>query len=139
MSWKWTEPMSERRLFIIDHQRGLFSMAALCAQYGVSRKTGYKWVRRFQRGGFEARAILPAHPTISPVRLTTSFGISSLIFERSIRPGDLGKSAISSKRTGPKRIGRPPARSATSSSVLDSCTRGKEGGALAIRESRPES
>ncbi len=26
-------------------------MAALCEEYGVSRKTGYKWLQRFVAGG----------------------------------------------------------------------------------------
>ncbi len=35
--------MTERRRFVDDAHRGLFSMTDLCARYGISRKTGYKW------------------------------------------------------------------------------------------------
>src|SRR5512134_300724 len=37
--------------FIADYQRGLFSFAELCRRYGISRKTGYKWIDRFEREG----------------------------------------------------------------------------------------
>jgi putative transposase len=42
-----TLPRDQRLQFVADHQRGLFDMRALCACYGVSRKTGYKWLARY--------------------------------------------------------------------------------------------
>jgi transposase len=46
--------MEQRRLFINDYRHSVFPFAELCARYGISRKTGYKWVRRFLEGGFPA-------------------------------------------------------------------------------------
>jgi transposase InsO family protein len=43
--------MHERTLFIADHLRGTHSVVELCAEYGVSRKTGYKWIDRYIRRG----------------------------------------------------------------------------------------
>jgi transposase InsO family protein len=43
--------MEMRVQFIADYKRGLFSFAELCRRYGVSRKTGYKWIDRFEREG----------------------------------------------------------------------------------------
>ena len=43
MPWTETAPMKERVRFVTDWERGLYSMTELCARYGVSRKTGYKW------------------------------------------------------------------------------------------------
>jgi transposase InsO family protein len=40
--------MKERVQFISDWETGDLSMAALCREYGVSRQTGYKWVKRYQ-------------------------------------------------------------------------------------------
>jgi putative transposase len=40
--------MDERMSFIVDWQRDELSFAALCRQYGVSRKTGYKWTERYK-------------------------------------------------------------------------------------------
>ncbi len=43
--------MKERMRFVTDWERGLYSMVGLCERYGVSRKTGYKWVERYEREG----------------------------------------------------------------------------------------
>ena len=50
----WTEtapPMNERMRFVTDRERDLYSMVELCERYGVSRKTGYKWLARYEREG----------------------------------------------------------------------------------------
>ena len=52
MCWKETCVVDERTRFIVDWQRGIGSMAALCEAYGISRKSGYKWRDRFVAGGF---------------------------------------------------------------------------------------
>ena len=51
MPWKETSPMYERRRFIADYLADRFPMSQLCARYGISRKTGYKWLERFEAGG----------------------------------------------------------------------------------------
>jgi putative transposase len=43
--------MDQRTQFVADAQRGLFDMSTLCARYGVSRKTGYKWLARYAAEG----------------------------------------------------------------------------------------
>jgi putative transposase len=43
--------MDERRRFIEDHARAPYVMTELCARYGISRKTGYKWLARFEAHG----------------------------------------------------------------------------------------
>ena len=47
MPWQERSPMDERVQFITDYQRQLFTMTTLCERYGVSRKTGYKLVARY--------------------------------------------------------------------------------------------
>ena len=51
MPWTQNSAMEMRIQFIADYQRGLFSFAELCRRYGISRKTGYKWIDRFEREG----------------------------------------------------------------------------------------
>ena len=53
MPWLETSSMTERKRFIDDTHRGLFSMTELCARYGISRKTGYKWLDRYDAQGQE--------------------------------------------------------------------------------------
>jgi hypothetical protein len=46
-----TSPVQERIRFIRDHQSGMYEMTELCERYGISRKTGYKWLERFEEMG----------------------------------------------------------------------------------------
>ncbi len=45
--------MKERMRFVTDWERGLYSMGELCARYGVSRETGYKWIGRYEGDGVD--------------------------------------------------------------------------------------
>jgi putative transposase len=62
MPWRDVKPMDEKILFIADHLRAPGSFSQLCERYGISRKTGYKWVERYQTdglGGLEERSRRP--------------------------------------------------------------------------------
>ena len=43
--------MELRKEFVLARLRGDCSVASLCEQFGVSRKTGYKWLRRYDQEG----------------------------------------------------------------------------------------
>ena len=47
MPWKETYPMDQRVTFVADWLRDEWTMTALAARYQMSRKTGYKWVDRY--------------------------------------------------------------------------------------------
>jgi putative transposase len=51
MPWRATSPMKERIRFVKDERSGLYTMSELCERYGISRKTGYKWLARFEAEG----------------------------------------------------------------------------------------
>lgn len=52
MTWKNVNPMEQRILFIADYLKHNYSdFSALCLRYDISRKTGYKWVERYQDFG----------------------------------------------------------------------------------------
>lgn len=58
MPWSETTPMRERLLFVAEAEEEVFSVSELCESFGISRKTGYKWIERFEReglGGLEDR------------------------------------------------------------------------------------
>jgi leucine-zipper of insertion element IS481 len=50
MPWKKIEPMEERIEFALKAM-GTLNFRALCQEYGISAKTGYKWKERFLREG----------------------------------------------------------------------------------------
>jgi len=52
--WKETKPVLERMEVLVDLRSGLYSLSVLAERYGVSRKTLYKWRRRFELEGEEA-------------------------------------------------------------------------------------
>jgi transposase-like protein len=51
MPWKETTTMSERSNFIERAKAEGANISALCREVGISRKTGYKWLKRDQEGG----------------------------------------------------------------------------------------
>lgn len=51
MPWQEMSPVEQRERFIDDRGLGLYTMTELCARYAVSRKTGYKWLARYDGGG----------------------------------------------------------------------------------------
>src|SRR5437867_4025318 len=51
MPWRERSPVDLRVQFISEYRSDLWSMTELAAQYGISRKTGYKWVARYESGG----------------------------------------------------------------------------------------
>lgn len=51
MPWLETVPMDQRLQFIEDALSDRFTMAALCARYGISRRVGYKWLTRYAEEG----------------------------------------------------------------------------------------
>src|SRR5947207_4804171 len=53
MGWKETCAMEERFKFVQEYKTDDWSLAELCRRYGVSRKTGYKWLERYQSDGLE--------------------------------------------------------------------------------------
>jgi transposase InsO family protein len=42
-----TEPVNERKQFILEATGSFFTHTELCCRYGISRKTGYKWLNRY--------------------------------------------------------------------------------------------
>ena len=53
MSWKETNVFEERNKFITGYYCYGFSMSELCKAFGVSRRTGYKVVQRYEEEGIE--------------------------------------------------------------------------------------
>ena len=66
MPWPEMLPMDLRREFTRAVQLGRLSMTELCDQYGISRKTGYKWVGRFEAEGLSGLQDRSRRPHHSP-------------------------------------------------------------------------
>ncbi len=51
MPWKETCVMEERMKFVVEYKGAELCMSELCRKYGISRRTGYKWVGRLEQNG----------------------------------------------------------------------------------------
>lgn len=64
MPWQERSPMDLRMQFVLEWQSGCWTMSELCADYQISRKTGYKWVGRHEvsgSGGLQDQSRRPHH------------------------------------------------------------------------------
>jgi putative transposase len=66
MPWSQTSPMDQKTPCIADYLRDTLPMIELCALYGVSRKTGYKWIERSLKDGPQALEECSRKPHCSP-------------------------------------------------------------------------
>lgn len=66
MPWCETSPMEQRLEFIREYETELFTMTELAAQYGISRKTAYKWLARYDADGIEGLRDQSRRPHESP-------------------------------------------------------------------------
>ena len=67
--------MNLRREFVLKALAREVPMVELCRQYGISRKTGYKWIARFESGGLDALVDESRRPDTSPAQTTTEMTV----------------------------------------------------------------
>ena len=68
MPWKDDSQVELRVRFVLTAKSGYFSVSELCESFGVSRKTGYKWLARYSDGGVSNLGDLPRAPRNCPHR-----------------------------------------------------------------------
>lgn len=66
MPWSQTSAMDQKTQFIADYLRQTLDMTELCQHYGISRKTGYKWIARYLEDGPLGLEDLSRRPAKSP-------------------------------------------------------------------------
>jgi len=57
MSWKETCVMDQKMSFVVACQHGAENFSELCRHFGISRKTGYKWLERYACEGVIGLAV----------------------------------------------------------------------------------
>src|SRR5436190_1781099 len=106
MPWQETSPMDQRLQFMADHQRGHYTMRELCARYAISRKTGYKWLARYEAEGAAGLAERSHAPHVCPHRIADA--MATLLLDAPRAPLDAGHRRASRVRARVSRV-RPPA------------------------------
>lgn len=85
MVWRETGIMDERLKFVGDCLEGEETMTALCAAYGISRKTGYKWLGRYRSLGPAGLVDLPRAP-LEHGRATPAELVARIVAEKETHP-----------------------------------------------------
>lgn len=93
MPWRTRSPMDERLQFVADYQRQLWTMSALCTRYGISRKTGYALIDRYEADGAAGLTPRSSRPRHSP-QATTPLIVDAIIELRTRYPTWGGKKII---------------------------------------------
>ena len=68
MAWKEVTEMSERKEFITLALGQKRNMSQLCERFGISRKTGYKWLKRYKEDKKNGLKNQTRRPHSSPVK-----------------------------------------------------------------------
>lgn len=69
MPWKETCVMNQRTEFVLRALQDVEPFGQLCREYGISRKTGYKWKQRFFEQGLDGLGDRSRRPEASPSQL----------------------------------------------------------------------
>jgi len=85
MPWKETTPVDQRMRWIGALSTCRWTMLELCRLYGISRKTGYKWARRYGEEGLEGLKDRSRRPASCPHR-TDERCEAALVEERRKHP-----------------------------------------------------
>ena len=85
MPWKELSVVSIREEFVLKALEPKASLAAICREYGVSRKTGYKWIERYKKGGVLALRDLSRRPDRSPLAVSPEL-VLDIVAIKTARP-----------------------------------------------------
>ena len=113
MAWRKVLPMDERLRFIFEAQLKFWTITELCKRYGISRKTGYKWINRFDQQGLNGMGERSRAPKHCPHRSADQV-VKRVVAERKRHP-----------RWGPKKIAEAIKRAGTDFSVPAASTIGE--------------
>jgi putative transposase len=72
MPWKEVFPMEERIRFAVLAAKGTEVFSVLCKEFGISRRVGYKWLRRYKALGVAGTREMSRRPRGSPQRTAQS-------------------------------------------------------------------
>lgn len=85
MGWQETGIMDERMRFVVEVLRDDETMTALCAAFGISRKTGYKWAGRYEAFGPEGLVDMARAPLVHG-RATALALVEKIVAQKEAHP-----------------------------------------------------
>ena len=109
MPWKNVSPMEEKLQFVALARSGRFTIAELCEDFGISRKTGHKYLKRYEQLGSSGLKEMSRRPLRIPGSTDEAI-VKLIVKERGLHRtwGPKKREDILLKKHG---VERPPARS----------------------------
>ena len=100
MAWRAMDVRDQRVRFVLEATSGQRSFSGLCAEFGISRPTGYVWLKRYRGAGLTGISEQSRRPHTSPQR--TSEWIEAQVVQLRQRYPDWGarKLAVLLSRQG---------------------------------------
>jgi putative transposase len=137
MSWRIKEAEHLRMEFVLIAREPEVSMSEACRQFGISRKTGYKWLRRYEEKGLSGLGERSRRPISSPMAASAE-AIIEIVRLRQAHEywGPKKIRALLIKEVGEKGEGKPSV--ATVARVLKRCNLSEAKGRGRPRRWEPE-
>ena len=79
MPWKEATHMSEREEFLFQAKLEGANLSALCLEFGISRKTGYKWLKRERESGPAGLIDQSRRPHCNPKQTAVAMEVKVLV------------------------------------------------------------
>lgn len=109
MPWNEVEAMSEREKFVTLAQTGRFTVSELCKDFGISRKTGHKYLKRYGAEGKNGLLERSRRPRSCP--WTTTAEVQALILKERRAHPTWGPKKIRDRLHREHRVKSPPHKS----------------------------
>ncbi|MDA3924451.1 MAG: integrase core domain-containing protein [Kiritimatiellae bacterium] len=93
MPWKEVDIVNLREEFVFKSMSSAMSVTDLCNEYNISRKTGYKWIKRFKEQGLYGLKNESRKPKSTPGSLTEDVSCELIRIKHNCR-----------KSWGPKKV-----------------------------------
>jgi len=100
MPWKTMDVQDQRVQFVVEASSGMKPISALCAEFGISRPTGYLWMDRYREGGVAAIAERSRRPNRSPHRTASQLELFVIQLRRCYPDWGARKLAVLLRRQG---------------------------------------
>ncbi len=88
MAWKTMNVHEQRVRFVMAASQGTRTFSSLCAEFGISRPTGYLWLRRYKEQGLSGIAEHSRRPHCSPRRMAP--GLEQAVVQMRLHYPDWG-------------------------------------------------
>jgi transposase-like protein len=107
MPWRKTCAMDERMRFVVAASEDEAVMTEVCAEFGISRQTGYKWLARYEADGVEGFAGL--QPRADPPWAGARRGVGITVESRkgAVAVRRLANGSVSLPRSSNRTCGFP--------------------------------